>query len=70
MVVFNIEVTHAMRIALKTTYAFNEATKKENLAWKAGENGKIIAKNSRFSGKSRETFAYFCSQSAKSDICV
>ena len=70
VVVFNIEVTHAARFALKTTNAFNEEPKKENLAGKAEENGKIIAKNSRFSGKNRVISAYFCSQSTKSDIFV
>ena len=49
--VFNFEVTHAALFALKTTTAFNEEPKKENLARKAKENGEIIAKNSRFSGK-------------------
>ena len=39
------------RFALKTTTAFNEEPKKENLAWKAEENGKIIAQKSRFSDK-------------------
>ena len=34
VVVFNLEVTHAARFALKTTAAFNEEPKKENLAWK------------------------------------
>ena len=48
VVVFNLEVTHAARFALKTTTAFNEEPKKENSARKAKENTKIIAKNSRF----------------------
>ena len=30
MVVFNLEVTHAARFALKTPAAFNEKPKKEN----------------------------------------
>ena len=68
VVVFNLEVTHAARFALTT--AFNEEPKKENLVWKAEENGKIIAKNSRFSGKNGVISGYFCSQSTKSDICV
>ena len=34
VVAFNLEVTHAARFALKTTAAFNEEPKKENLAWK------------------------------------
>ena len=34
VVVFNLEVTNAARFALKTTSAFNEEPKKENLAWK------------------------------------
>ena len=34
VVVFNLEFTHAARFALKTTAAFNEEPKKENLAWK------------------------------------
>ena len=34
VVVVNLEVTHAARFALKTTAAFNEEPKKENLAWK------------------------------------
>ena len=51
VVVFNLEVTHAARFALKTTTAFNEEPKKETLVRKAEENGKIIAKTSRFSGK-------------------
>ena len=34
VVVFNLEVTHAARFALKTTAAFNEEPKKGNLAWK------------------------------------
>ena len=54
---------------LKTTAAFNEEPEKENLACKAEENGKIIAKNSRISGTNGVIFAYFCSQSTKSDIC-
>ena len=70
MVVFNLEVTHAARFAWKTTTAFNEEPKKENLASKAEENGKIVAKNSRFSGKNGVIFGHFCSQSTKSDICV
>ena len=61
MVVFNLEVTHAARFALKTTSAFNEGPKKENSAWKAKENTKIIAKISRFSGKNGVIFGYFCS---------
>ena len=68
MVVFNLEVTHAARFALKTTTAFNEEPKRERLARKAEEKRK--AKNSRFSGKNGVIFAYFCSQSTKSDICV
>ena len=32
VVVFNLEVTHAALFALKTTTAFNEEPKKENLA--------------------------------------
>ena len=67
VVAFNLEVTHAARFALKTTAAFNEEPKKENLVL---ENGKIIAKNSRISGKNGVIFAYFCSQSTKSDICA
>ena len=70
MVVFNLEVTHAARFALKTTTAFNEEPKKENLAWKAEENRKIIAKNIRFSGKNEVIFAYFCSQSTKFGFCL
>ena len=70
MFVFNLEVTHAACFALKTTTAFSEEPKKENLAWKAEENGKTIAKNSRISCKNGIIFAYFCSQSTKSDICV
>ena len=70
VVVFNFEVTHAALFALKTTTAFNEEPKKENPAWKAEENTRIIAKISRFSGKNGVIFAYFCSQSTKSDICV
>ena len=54
MVVFNLEVTHAARFALKTITAFNEELKKENLARKAEGNGKIIAKNSRL------FLRYFC----------
>ena len=34
------------------------------------ENGKIIAKNSRNSGKNGVIFGYFCCQSTKSDICA
>ena len=34
VVAFNLEVTHAARFALKTSTAFNEEPKKENLAWK------------------------------------
>ena len=34
VVVFNLEVTHATLSELKTTTAFNEEPKKENLAWK------------------------------------
>ena len=34
VVVFNLEVTHAARFALKTTAAFNEEPKRESLAWK------------------------------------
>ena len=64
-----LEVTHAARFALKTTTAFNEESKKENLAWKA-ENRKIIAKNSQNLGKNGVIFAYICSQSTKSDIRV
>ena len=41
MFVFNLEVTHAARFALKTTAAFNEEPKKENSTWKAEENGRI-----------------------------
>ena len=70
MVVFNLEVTHAALLALKTTTAFNEEPKKESLARDVGENGRIIAKNSRFSGKNGVIFGYFCSQRTKSDICV
>ena len=70
MVVFNLEVTHAARFALKTTTSFKEEPKKEKLARKAEENGKIIAKNSRFSDKNGVIFVYFCSQSTKSDVCV
>ena len=56
MVVFNLEVTHAQvtcaaRVELKTTSAFNEEPKKENLAWKAEENGKIIPKIADFQVK-------------------
>ena len=68
MVVFNLEVTSAAHFALKTTTAFNEEPKKENLAWKAEENGKIIIKTSRFSGKNGVIFRYFCSQSTKFDF--
>ena len=68
MVVFNLEVTHAARLALKTTTAFNEELKKENLVWKAEENRMIIAKNRPFWGKNGAIFAYFCTQSTKSDI--
>ena len=68
MVVFNLKVTHAARFALKTTTAFNEEPKKENLARKAEENGKIIAKNTRFLGKNGVIFPYFSSQSTESDI--
>ena len=59
MVVFNLQVTHAARFALKTTTAFNEEPKKEKLAGKAEENGRIIAKNSRFSGKNGAIFCVF-----------
>ena len=41
VVVFNLEVTHAARFALKTTTAYNEEPKKEKLARKAEENGRI-----------------------------
>ena len=51
MVVFNLEVTCAARVELKTTSAFNEEPKKENLAWKAEENGKIIPKIADFQVK-------------------
>ena len=70
MVVSNLEVTRAARFELKTTTAINEEPKEENLAWKAEEYGNIMATNSRFSGKNGVIFAYFCSQSTKSDICV
>ena len=69
MVVFNLEVTHAASFALKTTTAFNEEPKKENLAWLT-EEGESIAKNSRFLSTNGVIFAYICSQSTKSDICV
>ena len=70
MVVFNLEVTHAALFALKITTACNEVPKTEKLDSKAGETGRIVAKNSRFLGKNRVIFAYFCSQSTESDICV
>ena len=41
VVVFNLEVIHAARFALKTTTAFNEEPKKEKLAREAEENGRI-----------------------------
>ena len=72
MVVFNLEVTHAARFALKTTAAFNEEYKKDSFTYAkfSLENGKIMAKNSRFSGKKGVIFAYVCCQSTKSDICA
>ena len=70
MVVFNIEVTHAVRFALKTASAFNEEPKKEKLATKAQETGRISIKNSRFVGKNGGNFGYFCSESTKSEVCV
>ena len=59
VVIFNFKVTHAALFALKTTTAFNEEPKKESLAWKAEENRKIVAKNSRVSCKNGVIFGYF-----------
>ena len=56
VVVFNLEVTHAARFALKTTTAFNEEPKKGKLASKAEKNGGTIGKNRRFWGKNGVIF--------------
>ena len=58
VVVFNLEVTHAARFALKTTSAFNEEHKKEKSP--KDHEKSILGENARFFGENCEIVTKIC----------